>query len=484
MDIATFGDPCLNFIYQPWLVHTMRTLKFRIEPNSKQRRQIDINIEANRLTYNALLTACKMEYRKTGTLLDVFSLNRICTRIRNNCPFIGTTYAMILQDTSRRVHHACKDSLAEHCKESEELNIEDHQFHGRDDHFPRYRKPERYKSYAYPSNRGFSFVICMDENGKECRKLKLAKVSGEIRCYNQFSELRGEMKTCNISRKNMGTHFEYYASIVYEDIPKVYPVPKGPIGVDIGISNIVALSDGTIFQKDSVYSKKEKEFQKLHRKFSKTCQNTSKNHKAKAKLNHAYNKIVNHRKDNVEQISNYIVKNHDVIVMEDLSVRKLRSISKSRKMTKRYNDASLGLLRRRICDKAESAGRTIILVDPKDTSQICSQCGSYVKKDLSVRTHVCTHCGYTADRDVNAARNILARAPHLSLQDGPAILSEVKRIKSRACRCNDTKFQIDGVFHKFVEFRIDGNPKSDSEALSTHSLVLMEVANDPCITIK
>ena len=45
----------------------MRTLKFRIEPNSKQRRQIDINIEANRLTYNALLTACKMEYRKTGS---------------------------------------------------------------------------------------------------------------------------------------------------------------------------------------------------------------------------------------------------------------------------------------------------------------------------------------------------------------------------------------------------------------------------------
>ena len=95
-------------------------------------------------------------------------------------------------------------------------------------------------------------------------------------------------------------------------------------------------------------------------------------------------------------------------------------------MTKGYNDASLGILRRRICDKAESAGRTIILVDPKDTSQICSQCGSYVRKDLSVRTHVCTHCGYTADRDVNAARNILARAPHLSLRDGPAILSGVQ----------------------------------------------------------
>jgi putative transposase len=155
-------------------------------------------------------------------------------------------------------------------------------------------------------------------------------------------------------------------------------------------------------------------------------QNTLANRKAKAKLNHAYNRIVNHRKDNVEQISNHIVKNHDVIVMEDLSVRKLHLISKSRKMTKGYNDASLEILRRGICDKAESAGRTIILVDSKDTSQICSQCGTYVRKGLSVRTHVCTHCGYTADRDVNAARNILARAPHLSLRDGPAILSGVQ----------------------------------------------------------
>ena len=426
MDIATFGDPCLNFIYQPWLVHTMRTLKFRIEPNSKQRRQIDINIEANRLTYNALLTACKMEYRKTGTLLDVFSLNRLGTKLRNNCPSIGSAYAMTLQDTSRRVHQACERTLAEHRKEAEQLDIDDLRFDCRDDHFPRYRKPGRYRSYTYPSNRSFSIVIGKDDRNRRCRRLKLGKVPGKIRCYNQVTEPRGEMRTCTISREDKGTHFEYYASIVYEDVPRTYPEAKGPIGVDIGVSNIVALSDGTVFPNDRVYARKEKEFQRLHRRFSKTCQNTSKNRKAKARLNHAYNRIVNHRKDNVEQISNHIVKNHDVIVMEDLSVGQLRSISRNRKMTKGYNDASLGILRRRICDKAESAGRTIILVDPKDTSQICSQCGSYVKKDLSVRTHVCTHCGYTADRDVNAARNILARAPHLSPRDGPAILSGVQ----------------------------------------------------------
>ena len=96
--------------------------------------------------------------------------------------------------------------------------------------------------------------------------------------------------------------------------------------------------------------------------------------------------------------------------MEDLSVKQLRMISKNRFMTNGYNDASLGTLRRRIEDKASSAGREIILVDPKRTSQMCSRCDNIVEKDLYVREHICPHCGYTADRDVNAARNILQRS--------------------------------------------------------------------------
>ena len=78
--------------------------------------------------------------------------------------------------------------------------------------------------------------------------------------------------------------------------------------------------------------------------------------------------------------------------------------------TNGYNDASLGYLRRRIQDKASSAGREMILVDPKGTSQTCSMCGEIVKKDLSVRVHECPYCKTSMDGDVNAARNILFRS--------------------------------------------------------------------------
>jgi len=72
-------------------------------------------------------------------------------------------------------------------------------------------------------------------------------------------------------------------------------------------------------------------------------------------------------------------------------------------------DASWNIFVITLIAKAEYAGRKIIKIDPKYTSQLCSQCGNIVKKDLSVRMHNCPHCNLILDRDINAARNILAR---------------------------------------------------------------------------
>ena len=63
-----------------------------------------------------------------------------------------------------------------------------------------------------------------------------------------------------------------------------------------------------------------------------------------------------------------------------------------------------------LCTKAESAGCKVMTVEPRQTSQQCSKCGSIVKKTLAIRVHRCCHCGLTIDRDINAARNILKKA--------------------------------------------------------------------------
>lgn len=93
--------------------------------------------------------------------------------------------------------------------------------------------------------------------------------------------------------------------------------------------------------------------------------------------------------------------------MEDLQIK---NMVKNRSLAKSISDAGWGEFISMLSYKAESAGREVVKVKPHGTSQECSRCGTFVKKDLSVRTHICPHCGLVLDRDHNAAINILQRA--------------------------------------------------------------------------
>ncbi len=388
----------------------MKTIKFRIEPNSEQRKVIDHMIDANRLVYNNMLTACKIHYKKTKELPSVFDMNKMGTRMRHNSSYVAQAYSMTLNETAGRVIKACEKTLGIHEKESGELDIDTFSFNLPDHHFPRYKSYNQFNSVTYPRTIDYS-VVTEKKGSKKKRMLRLGKVPGLIRCYNQSTKFDGIMKTCTVKRKDMGRYSVYYACITYEPSPIPFKEPlKGPVGVDVGVHNIAALSDGTVFPNDHIFPKLKRTLEKHQRKLSRTSRGTKQYEKIQTRINHLYEKISNKRKNNIEQISSYITKNHSHIVMESLSVKELRSKSRSRYMTNGFNDASLGLLRRRIEDKASSAGREIILVDPNKTSQMCSVCEDITEKDLSVREHICPQCGYTADRDVNAARNILQRS--------------------------------------------------------------------------
>ena len=388
----------------------MKTIKFRIEPNSKQRKVIDQMIDANRLVYNNMLTACKIHYGKTEELPSAFDMNKIGTRMRHNSPYVSKAYSTTLNETAGRVIKACEKTLGIHEKESGILDVDTLTFILPGRRFPRYKSYNQFNSITYPSQRDYS-IITEKKGRKQKRMLRLGKIPGLIRCYNQSTKIDGIMKTCTIKRKDMGRYSVYYACIAYEPSSVPFTEPsKGPVGVDIGIHNIAALSDGTVFPNDHIFPKLKRNLEKHQRKLSKISSGTKAYEKIQTRINHLYEKIANHRKNNIESISSYIVKNHSHIVMEDLSVKELRSRSRNRFMTNGYNDASLGTLRRRIEDKASSAGREIILVNPNKTSQMCSVCENIAEKDLSVRQHICPQCGYTSDRDVNAARNILQRS--------------------------------------------------------------------------
>ena len=392
----------------------MKTIRMRIELTSEQRKAVDHNIDANRLVYNSMITACKNVHRKTGRLPTVFDLSKLGTQMRHNHRYIRDAYSTTLNATSKRVIKACEKTLSSKRhkgeRKAESTAEENPQESNGSAHFPRYRPKGSFSSYTYPVPNDFS-VVTEKRNGKKRRFLRLGKVPGLVRCYNQSTKIEGRVKTCTVKRKDMGSYCQYYACITYETEPPVKDTtPLPPVAVDVGVSNIAALSTKKKYPNDHIFRTYKKKLAKLQRQLSRALYGSPEYWKIQTKINHLYGKINNHRKNNVEQISSEIAKNFSVIVMEDLSVRALRKISLSRAMTNGYNDASLGLLRKRITDKASSAGHDVILVDPRDTSQLCSSCGMKVPKDLSVRTHVCPYCRYVEDRDVNSCENMLKRA--------------------------------------------------------------------------
>jgi len=108
-----------------------------------------------------------------------------------------------------------------------------------------------------------------------------------------------------------------------------------------------------------------------------------------------------------KNISRSYVNNYDNICVEDLDVKSLKEKGHSRAKHRHIHDASWSKFIFMLSYKAVSAGRRLIKVDPRNTTQRCSACGSIVKKELSDRGHECPHCGFSCDRDYNASRNIL-----------------------------------------------------------------------------
>ncbi|MBR6214203.1 MAG: transposase [Candidatus Methanomethylophilaceae archaeon] len=390
-----------------------KVLKMRIEPDSSQRKVIDDTIDYNRYVFNFLITANKLTYAKEERILSEFEMNNLCTKLRKRWPCFRKMHSMTHNDVSRRVRQAC-EKCRENAVRKRDRAVEKGTIPAGSPinmSWPRYRKQGRYDSYAHLSKRDFGLEYDVNKSGKRVRKLRLGKVKGLIRCYNQDTPLPGEPKTCIISRKDMGTHMEYYACISCEYTAPEPDEPSEPkaVGVDMGIRHMAATSDGKLYDHSNDMRNDLKKLKKLSQRLSRDRSDPVKERKARSKLRHHHRNMVNKRKENIERISKEMVDNNDIIVMEKLNVKKLWGKSLSKSMTRGFVNSSLGLLRNRIQSKAECAGKRIIEVNPKGTSQMCSQCGAEVKKKLNIRMHSCPFCGLAVDRDINAAINILHR---------------------------------------------------------------------------
>jgi len=193
------------------------------------------------------------------------------------------------------------------------------------------------------------------------------------------------------------------------------PPSSEEVGIDVGLKTFAFLSNGDVVENPRFFRKDEKALAKAGRKQAKTKKRSAARRKANKVLSRIHERIRNRRHDFVHQTARRLVNRYGVIAVEKLNVK---GMVKNHSLAKSISDASWSMFRSILVQKAESAvNRTVVEVNPRYTSQMCSKCGNIQKKSLSVRWHECQKCGLSLDRDMNAAINIAA----LGQQSLPAL---------------------------------------------------------------
>jgi putative transposase len=254
--------------------------------------------------------------------------------------------------------------------------------------YPRFKGKGFFNTIAY-GRKAFRF-----RNGK----LNLSFI-GDLK-IKMSRPIEGRIK--EVIAKQEGT--KWYAFISCDEIPE-RPLERtgNNIGIDVGIESFATLSDGTHIDNWKYYEAAQKKLRAAQRRVTRRKKGSSRRRKAVAVLRSIHQKTFNRRNDFQHKLSTYLIANYDLIAIENLNIL---GMSKGF-LAKQIHDASWASFFHMLTYKAESAGRKLVEVDPRGTSQRCT-CGETVKKDLSVRWHHCLVCGLSNHRDIVSAQIILS----------------------------------------------------------------------------
>ncbi len=382
---------------------------YRLYPKKEQEMMLNHFLDGTRNLYNRLVEICISYKEHNKPLPSEFDLIRMAIKIRQRNSRVHDIHSNCFQSTAKRVYRAF---AAWRTRYKEGVG------------FPRFKSWKMFDSFTYDTGGCFSFVGRNGEKDKR-ERLRLGKI-GLLKYSNPF-EIKGNCKTATVFRRRIGNHFEWFVSISYEnegfmrDTVFVDPLFKRKdAGIDLGLDNLVTISDGVTYSNDHTYKRKEDDFAKIQRRLSNYEEDTPEYQKTLTKLVHKYKKLRNYRNDLFHKISKSISEHYNNIYMEDLSVKEMTEAS-FKGMKKSFRDAGWNIFTKMIVYKVEETGNNVIFVNPAYTSQLCSSCGTMVPKDLSVRTHVCTKCGLIMSRDQNAAINILNRGLGLQTETGNSL---------------------------------------------------------------
>ncbi|WIG59051.1 MAG: Mobile element protein [Ktedonobacterales bacterium] len=360
-----------------------KTYKYQLNPTPAQARVLATVLWHCRTLYNTALEQRKTWWgRGQSKSATYYQQKAELPDLKAALPEYAAVHSQVLQDVLLRIERTFAAFFQ---------RIQEGQTPG----YPRFQGANRYHSFTYPQY-GHGAVL----DGSVLNLSKIGRI--RIRLHRPLpGGLQGTPKTVTISKEADG----WYACISCADVP-VEPLPRTgqETGIDVGLNAFLVTADGVFVENPHHYRREEKRLKKAQRVVSRRKKGSHRRKKAVQLLAKKHQKVRRQRQDFHHKTALALVRQYDVIYLEDLRVRNL---VRNHHLAKSISDAGWAQFRTTLEYKAACAGKRVVAVEPAYTSQDCSGCGTRVRKSLSVRTHVCTACGLVLDRDENAARNIL-----------------------------------------------------------------------------
>jgi putative transposase len=355
-----------------------RSYKFKASLNATARRNVEWQLARLAELHNAAVEERRDAWKMCRKSIRFFDQVRQLKDIKRDRPEYAKLGSQVLENCLKRVDLAFQAFYR---------RVRAGQTPG----YPRFKSARRYDSLTFRQGCGWKL---------DGRRLAMQGI-GSAKVFLS-RPVAGTIKTVTLRRDACG---DWWVTFSCEDVPaEPLPATGQSVGVDVGLSHFATLSTGDAIENPRPARIAEVRVRHAQRGVSKRKRGSNRQRKAGRVVARHHRRVANVRRDFHWKLARKLVERYDRIAVEDLNVAGLAGGM----LAKSVHDAAWGDFLHALASEAEKAGRELVVVDPRGTSQQCSGCGATVSKTLAERTHTCS-CGLVLDRDHNAALNILAR---------------------------------------------------------------------------